>query len=62
MTNDNQRPFKPTLYVFAQHGDKTELAGVAFRHKKGTGFYLTMKGIRSAVFPPKAKPQKGKDG
>lgn len=60
-TNDNKKPFKPTFYVFAQHGDKTELAGVAYKHKKGKGMLLIIKDVRYVAFPPKAKPKGGKD-
>lgn len=59
MTNDNNSPFTPTFYVFAQCGERTELSGVAFRNKKGKGFYLIMKGVRYLPFP-RAKPKNGK--
>lgn len=56
MTNDNHYPITPTLSVFAGYGNTTALAGVTFRHKKGQGFYLILKGVRTAVSPPKVPP------
>lgn len=55
---DFKKPQKPVAYhIFLEGPEGNRYAGVAYRHKKGSGIGLVIGGMRYVAFEPKTNIQ-----